>query len=269
MPSEKEPLTAAATTIGSSKTTAQTAATTPSYVKERGTALARSITEGNTSIRILALTGGIAMTLTSAIGLWNHFLGFHWISAIVECYTLLLGLGVVAMEARSVRVAILPRRYTDLWEGRIRKYALFLKVVRGRGGLYFVAGTLQLSQRSLLDLVVGGYMAFIGIVYIMVGNQTSEKLRRLRKSALSEDTLRQKFALADTTHCGSLSMEQFKTMMFTGFGIEFSARELEASFNHLDSVRERDGRVTLDEFLEWWSSCEFDDASMAEFGLSV
>jgi hypothetical protein len=64
-------------------------------------------------------------------------------------------------------------------------------------------------------------------------------------------------------------MGQFKSMMFTEFGIEFSARELEASFSHLDSVRERDGRVTLDEFLEWWSSCEFDDASMAEFGLSV
>jgi hypothetical protein len=31
------------------------------------------------------------------------------------------------------------------------------------------------------------------------------------------------------------------------------------------SVHERDGRVTLDEFLEWWTTCEFDDASMAEF----
>ena len=150
MPSEKEPLVAT-TTIGPSKPIAQTTTTTtaaPSYVKEQATALARSITEGNTSIRILALTGGMAMTLTSVMGLWTHFLGFHWISAIVECYTLLLGLGVVALEARSVRIVILPRRYTDLWEGRIRKYALFLKFVRGRGGLYFVAGTLQLSQVS-------------------------------------------------------------------------------------------------------------------------
>jgi len=58
------------------------------------------------------------------------------------------------------------------------------------------------------------------------------------KSALSEDTLRQKFALAHITHCGSLSMEQFKTMMLTEFGIEFSARELEASFSHLDTIQE-------------------------------
>jgi hypothetical protein len=27
--------------------------------------------------------------------------------------------------------------------------------------------------------------------------------------------------------------------------------------------------VTLDEFLQWWTTCDFDDASMAEFGLSV
>ncbi|KAL7475287.1 hypothetical protein ACHAW6_001210 [Cyclotella cf. meneghiniana] len=112
-------------------------------------------------------------------------------------------------------------------------------------------------------------MAFIGIAYITIGNQTSKKLRHLCKSALSEDRLCQNFALANTTHCGFLSMGQFKTMMFTEFGIEFLGSELEASFSQLDLVWERDGRVTLDEFLDWWSSCEFDDASMAEFGLSV
>ena len=112
-------------------------------------------------------------------------------------------------------------------------------------------------------------MAFIGIAYITIGNQTPKKLRHPCKSALSEDRLRQKFALADSTHCGFLLMGQFKTMMFTEFGIELLGSELEASFSHLDLVWERDGRVTLDEILEWWSSCEFDDASMAEFDLLV
>ncbi|KAL3790946.1 hypothetical protein HJC23_004928 [Cyclotella cryptica] len=269
MSTERDPLTTTGPSVSNTAPSAPATAAAATYAKEQAAALTRLIQEGNASIRVLALLGGIAMTVTSAIGLCNRFLGLHWISAIVEFYTLVLGVGVVALEARSANVALLPRRYTDVWEGQIRKYALFLNFVSGRGGLYFVAGTLQLSQLSIADLVVGGYMALIGVAYIIIGKRTSHKLRALRKSALSEDTLRKKFALADSSHCGSLSFDQFKAMMSTQFGIEFSARELEASFCHMDSIHARDGRVTLEEFLEWWSSCEFDDASMAEFGLSV
>lgn len=98
------------------------------------------------SVRLLALMGGIAMTVTSALGVWNRFLGLNWISAIVEFYTFILGLSVVILEAKSAKCRILPESWTTAWEARIRKYALFLSFVSGRGGLYFVAGTLQLSQ---------------------------------------------------------------------------------------------------------------------------
>ncbi len=90
------------------------------------------------------------MTVTSALGVWNRFIGLNWISAIVEFYTFILGLAVVILESKSGKFKILPERWTTAWEARIRKYALFLSFVSGRGGLYFVAGTLQLSQvRSL------------------------------------------------------------------------------------------------------------------------
>ena len=63
--------------------------------------------------------------------------------------------------------------------------------------------------------------------------------------------------------------QEFQSMMSQEFGISFTSRELEVSFNHMDGVHARDGRVTLEEFLEWWSSCQFDQANMADFGLSV
>ena len=124
-------------------------------------------------------------------------------------------------------------------------------------------------QLSLVDLLVGGYMTLIGITYIIVGKQTSQKLSELRKSTYSEEILRKKFLAADMNSCGSLSLNEFQTLMSQEFGINFSSRELEVSFNHMDGVHDRDGRVTLDEFLEWWNNCQFDEASMAEFGLSV
>lgn len=85
-------------------------------------------------------------------------------------------------------------------------------------------------------------MALIGVTYVIIGKQTSSKLSELRKSALSEPLLRKKFAIADKSNCGSLSIEEFKHMMTAEFGIDFTTRELEVSFNHMDSVHERDGR---------------------------
>ncbi len=112
-------------------------------------------------------------------------------------------------------------------------------------------------------------MAIVGITYIVVGKQTSQKLSDLRKSILSESVLRTKFNAADTEDCGSLSVEEFQTLMSREFGIHFTSRELEVSFDHLDGVHMRDGRITLEEFLEWWTKCQFDEASIAQFGLSV
>jgi len=268
MSQESTPLNEAAA-IANSLLTKENAAHAAEYTKEQAKVLAQMMSDGNTSVRLLALMGGIAMAMTSALGVLNRFLGLNWISAIVEFYTFILGLSVVILEAKSAKCRILPERWTAAWEARIRKYALFLSFVSGRGGLYFVAGTLQLSQLSLVDLIVGGYMALVGISYIVVGKQTSQKLSDLRKSILSESVLRTKFQAADTENCGSLSVVEFQTLMSREFGIHFTSRELEVSFDHLDGVHARDGRITLEEFLEWWNECQFDEASIAQFGLSV
>lgn len=142
MASETDPLT---TTICEAQTETSQAST---YAKDQVVALAHMITDGTTSIRTLALLGGIAMTITSAMGIWHRFFAFNWISAIVEFYTFLLGLTIIVLESRSGNFEILQRRYTDGCDAQIRKYALFLSFISGRGGLYFVAGTLQLSQVS-------------------------------------------------------------------------------------------------------------------------
>jgi hypothetical protein len=81
----------------------------------------------------------------------------------------LLGLAVIVLEARSGKVKVLPRKFTDAWDAQFRKYALFLRFISGHGGLYFFAGTLQLSQLSIADLAVGNCMTLVGISYIVIG----------------------------------------------------------------------------------------------------
>lgn len=135
MPSENDPLSA---TIGPYKrSTAQTTAT--SYAKEQAVVLARSITHGNTSLRILALSGRIAMTITSAVGIWNHFLALHWISAIVKCYTFSLGLRVVALEARSSQFEILPRSLYRFLGKKDSEICLVFELCSGEGRGVFCA----------------------------------------------------------------------------------------------------------------------------------
>lgn len=144
---EKTPLSGAAS-IASSLLTKENATTAANYTREQAKILAHMLSDGNSSVRVLALVGGIAMAISSAAGVWNRFWGLNWISAIVEFYTLLLGLGVVVLEANAAKWKILPERWMTEWEARFRKYALFLSFVSGRGGLYIFAGTLQLSQVS-------------------------------------------------------------------------------------------------------------------------
>lgn len=147
--SERTPLSDAAN-FASSLMSKENAKSAAKYTKEQAQILAHMLSDGSRSIRVLALMGGIAMAVSSAFGVWNRFFTLQWLSAIVEFYTFLLGLAVVALEAHAGKWRIFPERWTSGWETQLRKYALFLSFVSGRGGLYFVAGTLQLSQVRIL-----------------------------------------------------------------------------------------------------------------------
>lgn len=87
------------------------------------------------------------MAVSSAFGAWHSFFTLQWLSAIIEFYTFLLGLAVVPLEMRAGKIEHLAREMDVSMESNFEEIRMvFLSFVRGRGRLYFLAGSLQFSQ---------------------------------------------------------------------------------------------------------------------------
>jgi hypothetical protein len=211
--------------------------------------------QGDFSIRILALFGGVAMCIVSAFGFVSTILHFHGISALIEVYTFAMGVIVILLESSKMPFI------KDSFRLQVNKYALFLKFVWGRGILFFVAGTLELTQTGLADMIVGCYMCLLGILYIYYGQATAKKMRTLRQELYSPLQLRSKFNDADKDGNGTLTMGQFKALT-DSMGLDMNRRETEAAFMCMD--KNDDSVLTFDEFQSWWNT--FDDQDQHESG---
>lgn len=220
------------------------------YAVEKAKELRIQAREGDFSIRLLALLGGVAMCIVSAIGFVTTFLHFRGVSAFIEIYTFCLGVVVILLEGTKMPFV------KESVRRNVSKYALFLNFLWGRGILYFVAGTLELTQTGIPDLVVGAYMCLIGIAYVVVGVKTAKKLRTLRQEIFSPLQLRSKFNDADTDNTGTLTMGQFKVLT-DKMGLDMNRRETEAAFMSMD--KDSNDVLSFEEFQDWWTNFDAED----------
>jgi hypothetical protein len=219
--------------------------------KERAGELQKQAHAGGFSMRLLALSGGILLVLVSGMQFLGNLLTLNIIGAIIELYTFLLGVVVIILEGKTVFL-------TDDFINRIHKFALFLKYLWGRGCLYFIAGSLQIYQGyDLFNLVSGGYMCFVGALMVFVGQRTALKLKEMRKSLYSEQTLRSKFNEANTDGGEGLTLAEFRTFTQQSLNLDMNRRETEAAFLHLAKANSE--RLGFDEFLSWWNESNAED----------
>ena len=230
------------------------------FAREELGKLGESAKRGDLSIRALALMGGIAMCVTAILGLMGRFVTLHWIRAIMYVYLIVLGLLVIFLEGK--RFAKLPPTVNE----GIRKYAYFLDFIWGRGCLYFFIGSLQMSQASVVDCAVGGYMCIVGVTYIVMGRRTAKKLAELRKNLYSESQLREKFSAADVENRNTINCDQFRGLL-QQFGIVLNVTEAETAFLQIEKTE--DERISFEQFAHWWKTAEFDNDQNAQFALSV
>ena len=116
--------------------------------KEKALELRTRAEEGDRSLRFLAFAGGIGCTLVGILELASRLARLELVGAIIDVYIVLLGCVVIALEGRDI---LLPRTVVE----NLNKYALFLTFLWGRGALYFVCGTLQLTQIDVFNLIAG------------------------------------------------------------------------------------------------------------------
>jgi hypothetical protein len=219
--------------------------------KEKAIEVRRQAQEGDLSLRLLAFLGGLIVIVVSSMEFLANILTLNSIGAFIAIFTLLLGIVVILLEGNSF---ILSSGAVN----SIHKYALFLKFLWGRGCLYFICGALQLYQLDVLHLVSGAYMCAVGILFVLVGQRTAWKLKALRKSLYSEQTLHSKFSQADIDGDGGLNLQQFRTLTLT-LGLDMTRRETEAAFMHMHKADTNGEKLTYDEFKTWWNETDADE----------
>lgn len=220
--------------------------------KQTAQDIQQNLSEGNWSLRFLALLGGLAMIVVSTFSFVGHVLLLNWITAIFDIYTFCLGIIIVILESGR------KLSFFSKLENGLYKNALFLKYVWGRGIIYFVAGSLQLSKRSLVDFVVGAFVCFVGIMYIVVGRQAAKKLANACRSSIKPEQLQMAFAEADKDGTGSLTMDQFQQLT-TSLGLDLNKKEVEAAFLQIDYSLT--GRLTYESVQMWWNEGATEEAA--------
>ena len=209
---------------------------------DRAAVLRTSFETGDFSLRLLVLMGGLGVILSAVLGLITDLVFFNFTGALLELYTLLLGCVIMVLESRQLS---LPPAYLE----KVLKYALFLKFIWGRGLLYSFAGTLQATQGSLMHTIVGAYLMVVGIVFIVLGYMTAQKLASVGRRDFSKSVLRSKFSAADTNHSGNIDLAQFSALV-DDFEFPLSRREKEVAFLYLDTSDH--GTLTFEEFQAWF-----------------
>ncbi len=215
------------------------------FAKEQADEVSRLAREGDFSIRLFAMLGGLAMAIVSVLGFLARIVTLHWVNALLSVYTFVLGIIMVMLEGKKIP-------FSNHFEDNIVKYGLFLKFVWGRGCLYFVAGTLTIAGGGLIEMIVGAFVAFVGITFIVVGRRSASKLAALKKSQFSDETLLAEFNSA-SGGASHINILQFSVLV-ENLNVDFNKRELEAAFMQVEKA-DRD-KLTYTEFKNWWNDID-------------
>jgi hypothetical protein len=92
------------------------------------------------------------MMAVTVLGFVGNILTLHWFEALFNFYVFILAIVVVVLESGQ-KFSLFARLESSLYRN-----ALFLKYIWGRGIIHFVAGTIQISLRDLVDVVVGAFV---------------------------------------------------------------------------------------------------------------
>ncbi len=120
------------------------------FTKEKALELKTKAQDGDQSLRFLAFIGGIGSVFVGFSELTSRVMRLQLVGAVIDLYIIMLGSVIVILEGKDI---LLSKRLVQ----NLNKYALFLKFLWGRGSLYFICGTLQLTQIDLFNLVAGKF----------------------------------------------------------------------------------------------------------------
>lgn len=209
-------------------------------------AYARSVANGNASIRFMALVGGIALVIDSLSCFLVNILGFNFINAIINFYAFIVGASAVVMESDREAVP-----YAEKLRAILGENMGVVRTVTGRGLFYGVAATLEIAQGQRRSKVIGFVMLFVGLAYIVLGYSATEKLKEVRKKAFPARKVRELFQQYDVDDSGRIEFEEFFKLL-KDMNVDIAVQEAELMYLSLD--KDMNHGLRFEEFQGFWEN---------------
>lgn len=202
--------------------------------------------EGGTTVRILALAGGLGL-LAASLSTWLRWIldrRFLWLELAVSITSFVVGTCAFLLESNL--------SFVQGARENITTKAPQFGQVRGRGPMYAAVGILQCTIFHPLNVLVGLFTAAVGVYMIKVGQKAAQSLATLKASITDEKMLLEAFQANDRNGDGVLEMFEFDGLIYT-LGVELDCDELGAAFSSIDT--NNDKKIMFDEFRTWWKAC--------------
>lgn len=199
--------------------------------------------EGQWTWKVAGFFAGLFIVISSLFSFISHFFGLSPFAAVIDVYMILFGSIACTLEYKDVLLTAQVR-------AQIRKEALFLYRPYGRAAFYFFVGVLQIAQGGLIGCLVGFYTTIVGIIIYSASKNALRALDNIRASLKTEAEVAAQFARFDTDNNGCLDPAELAKLC-QALGATQSLNELESALFVLD--KNADGKVSYEEFLDWWS----------------
>jgi hypothetical protein len=209
--------------------------------------------DGNLNFRILAFAGGISVILTSSLSILISMAHWGVLEVMVYLYTLLFGVLICILEGQFIKSRAVANIRAMAVEG-----LPVLKYLWGRGVLYILSGSLQMSHLSSMNILSGSFLIGVGFLFVVIGVHTRRRLSKLKKSLKDVKSLRRYFMTFDRDGDGVLDMDEFGAFVANITGEDMDEDELEGTFGFIDSQGK--GYVTLEEFQAWLKGFDVEQA---------
>jgi len=201
------------------------------------------VQEGHWSWKILASTGGLALTGSAAFCSLGDFFTLDIIGLVFDLFMLVFGIIIVLLEYKDT---LMPPAFNDY----IKEEFLFIYKPYGRALIYFFLGILLFTQFTFPYIFVGPYLAVAGAIIWAASSSTHKELTLLKEKVVDKMALKHQFNTADKNKDGKLDSTEFMAFCHS-VGIEMNINDCEVALLELDE--NHDGVITWDEFIAWYT----------------
>jgi Ca2+-binding EF-hand superfamily protein len=109
---------------------------------------------------------------------------------------------------------------------------------------------IKLGESDIISEIIGLYAFFIGLIIFIVSKSARDTLIKLRDSISTDEELLIKFRKYDVDNSGYLDRSEISALC-RDLGTPLSLNQLEVVILTMDKTP--DGKISYEEFLEWWT----------------